>query len=224
MQLINFTKWDSEPYSEISQKNKMRWMNVKPVGEDTYEPVSHWWKCKDFMNEVVTSFHLRKPFRIYGFSVDPKTFFAEGQVHLYLIVKNILPAWEHNMQLINKYVMDKGMPPVVYQQQDSFYLLTLNNAYLQNTFFMSAITLLIRMANVETKHNSVEDIFKDEENSADHENIQAVVKKDMGSFPNKLKEYLWYYPSGDGLKKTEKDNTFSTSMMHNCGVVSWGWV
>ena len=54
MKILNLEKWNGS-YCEIGQTNPLRWQNLKPVSEGVYEAVSHKWKCKDFMNEVVLS-------------------------------------------------------------------------------------------------------------------------------------------------------------------------
>lgn len=223
MKLINLNKWTGS-YSEISQQNPIRWMNIRPVDSDTYEPVSHWWKCKDFMNEVVTSYHLRKKFSIYGFTVDPETFFSDDQKELYFLVKNITPAWEENMLVVNDFLLSEGFPAVQYKKLEEYYWLCIPEIYLYNTFFISAVTLLIRMANVSTVYQTMEELVKDSGNTQDLENYQALVKKPLSEFPFELEEYIWYYDKNNNLKHWDFESTIMTSNMHNCGVVNWGWV
>lgn len=223
MHLINFSNWDKETYSEISQKNPMRWMNVKPLGGDVWEPVTGWWKCKDFMNDVVTSFHLRKTFYIYGFKVNAEKFFAPGQEELYFLVKNITPEWEENMVVVNDYLLSNGFPAVYYENLDKDYFISLDKAYLHNTYFISAVTLLIRMANVNKVYQTLDDMVNDEGNTHDTDNYTAIKQKPLSEFPEHLLEYIWYYDKNNNTKHTDKDKNIMTSQMHNCGVVSWGW-
>ena len=101
MQIINQDKWNSS-YCEIGQSNPLRWQNLKKLTGDEYEPTTHWWKCKDFMNEVVSSRYTKQTYSIYGFNVDPKTFFNEKDKYLPILLKNILPGWDSNIAVVNR--------------------------------------------------------------------------------------------------------------------------
>jgi len=65
----------------------------------------------------------------------------------------------------------------------------------------------------------------DKLNKQDQANLDACLKKPLKDFPEKLYDYLWYYNDERNLKRdVGTDVTIQTSLMHNCGVVSWGWV
>ena len=114
MKIIGLDKWQGT-YAEIGQTNPLRWQNLKLVGEQTYEPVSHKWKCKDFMNEVVTSYHTKRDFAIYGFSVKHSTFFDELQNELPMLLHNVLPGFDSNMKIVNKYLKKRVLEPALKQ-------------------------------------------------------------------------------------------------------------
>ena len=222
MKIINQSSWNSS-YSEISQNNPIRWQNLKPISEGVYEPVSHWWKCKDFMNEVVTARSLGNIYGIYGFMCDPAKFFAPEQTTLPIYIKYIVPQWEENMLVINDYMLSQGFPAVPYVKYEEGYIIDIPSEYLHNTLFISVITLFIRMANVSTVHTSLESLAKDSENSQDKENYQQAMKKQLGKFPKDWEQYIW--KTGGGVEAVHGDSkqTFYTSVMHNCGVCSWDW-
>lgn len=227
MQLVNFSNWNTEPYSEISQSNPLRWMNLKWIDENTLEPVSHWWKCKDFMNEVVTSFTTKRDFYIYGFSVEHNKFFNEySKYGLPILLKNTLEGFEHNLlNVINPFLYSQGMPVIPVKDLDKYKIIVIPTEYLENTFFMSQVTLFIRLANTDSVYSSVNELILDKRNSGDKENYNAAMKKQMKDFPDSLRKYLWYYNNEQNLPKdASKDKPIQTSLMHNCGVVSWGWV
>lgn len=223
MKLINFIRWDSQPYGEIGQSNPIRWMNLKPVDKDTYEPVSHWWMCKDFMNDAITSYWIKQPFKIYGFSVDPATFYAEGQTEMFLLLKNILPAWEHNMKVVNKKLKSMRFPLIKWEKMDDYYFITLPHKYLENTLNMSTITLWIRMANTNQPYDDMDKMITDGNNGSDAVNYQKTKDKPMNKLPEKYKDCVWSYGGTYECKRDGSSPKFMTSTMHNCGVVNFSW-
>jgi len=223
MNIIGLDKWTGS-YSEIGQTNPLRWQNLKPV-EGGYEVVSHKWKCKDFMNEVVTSFHTGRDFSIYGFSVENKKFFSKGQADLPILLHNILPGWVYNMEVVNDYLLSQGFEPVEFQQvKGNQWFIDIPEIYLMNTLFMSQVTLFIRLANTENVYGSINDMCNDPLNKQDAGNLAACFKKPLKDFPEALENYIWYYDDQRNLRHDAPASaTIQTSLMHNCGVVSWGW-
>lgn len=224
MQIIGLDKWTGS-YAEIGQTNPIRWQNLKPVADGVYEVVSHKWKCKDFMNEVVTSFHTGRDFSIYGFQVKHKDFFAEGQSDLPILVHNLLPGWQQNMEVVNDFLLDQGFPGVdIATMPGNKAIVVLPSIYLANTMFMSQVTLFIRLANTEAVYSTLQEMCNDKVNKQDQENLNACLKKPLKDFPAKLNDYLWYYNDSQFLKRdVDKSQPIQTSLMHNCGVVNWGW-
>lgn len=225
MQINGLNKWNGS-YSEIGQTNPLRWQNLKPVAEGVYEVVTHKWKCKDFMNEVVVSWHTGKDFYIYGFQVNYKDFFAPEQDDLPILLHNVLPGWKENMEVVNNYLCEQGFPDVaIYNMPDKQAIVVIPTMYLMNTLFMSQVTLFIRLANTEAVYQSLQEMCDDNINRQDNNNLAACFKKPLKDFPAKLNDYLWYYNDNQNLKREGADKaTIQTSLMHNCGVVSWGWV
>jgi len=225
MKLLSFDKWNAENYAEIGQTNPLRWQNLKLVGPDTYEPVSKWWKCKDFMNEVVTSFHLGRDFSIYGFQVTHSEFFNKEDTTLPLLLKNVSKSFLVNMGVVNEHLLHEGYPAVEVYQHEVGAFIKIPLEYLANTLFMSQVTLFIRLANTEGEYDSIPNMLKDKHNRGDEANFNACLKKPLGSFPSSLGEYLWYYDDERNCRRDHpKDKNIQTSLMHNCGVVNWGWI
>ena len=89
---------------------------------------------------------------------------------------------------------------------------------------MSQVTLFIRLANTEAEYATLIDMLKDKYNSGDQENFNACLKKPLSQFPPSLSEYLWYYNAEQNCRRDHpKTANIQTGLMHNCGVVSWGW-
>jgi len=225
MKIVNASEWDNGTYSEVGQANPLRWQNLKLVGPDTYEPISKWWKCKDFMNEVVTSFHLGRDFQIYGFQVTHSTFFNKDDTCLPLRLKGVAKSFLVNMGVVNEHLLHEGYPAVEVYQHDIGAFIKIPLEYLANTLFMSQVTLFIRLANTDTEYPTLADMVMDNKNIGDDANFNACLKKPLSQFPSSLGEYLWYYDDERNCRRDHpKDKNIQTSLMHNCGVVSWGWV
>jgi hypothetical protein len=224
MKLVNIGSWNEGSYAEIGQTNPLRWMNLKLVGPDTYEPVSKWWKCKDFMNEVVTSYTLGRDFYIYGFQVTHSEFFNKGDTTLPLLLKDVSKSFLVNMEVVNEHLLHEGYPAVEVYQHEVGAFIKIPLEYLANTLFMSQVTLFIRLANTEGEYDSIPNMLKDKHNRGDEVNFNACLKKPLGKFPPSLGEYLWYYNDTQYCKRDHpKGANIQTSLMHNCGVVNWGW-
>lgn len=225
MNILKYAKFDTQPYSEIGQTNPLRWMNLKPSSDPAFqwEAVSHWWKCKDFMNDAVTSWWLKKDYKIYGFVCNYETFFAKDQQEFYFLLKNLMPGWQENMQLVNAALEQWDMPPLTWEMcgkvgEGEGAVLTLPRAYLENTLCMSTACLYVRMANCQKTYNTLKGMLA--ENSQDTENFAASEKKPLNALPESKKGLIFSYKGGFDCKK-DGSSTFTTSTMHNCGVVNW---
>ena len=224
MQIVNLDRWSGN-YNEIGQRNPLRWQNIRPLGEGVYEPVSNKWKCKDFMNEVVTSFHTKRDFSIYGFNVTYSKFFSEGQADLPILLHGVLPGWEANMKVVNDYLDSQDFMPVDWEDGPlpNTKVIVIPGVYLMNTLFMSQVTLFIRLANTEKVYPTLQEMVADPLNKQDEGNLEACFKKPLKDFPKALQEYIWYYSDTSHLRHdVSASKPIQTSLMHNCGVVSWG--
>ncbi len=225
MQIKNLDKWNGT-YCEIGQTNPLRWQNLRLLEDGSYEAVSHKWKCKDFMNEVVTSYHTGRDFAIYGFQVKHKDFFGVDTESLPILLHNCLSGFQNNMIRVNEMLSEDGMPDVIaLPLGDGRFFIDIPSYYMANTLFMSQITLFIRLCNTEERYKTLQEMCNDKLNRQDQANLNACLKKPMKDFPAKLYDYIWYYDDERNLKNDEsaKTSTIQTSLVHNCGVVNWGW-
>ena len=226
MKLVNFSMWYYLNYAEMGQSNPIQWMNLKLVGPDTYEPVSKWWRCKDFMNEVVVAFHLERNFSIYGFQVTHSEFFSKGAISLPIFLKGLSESFLVNMEVVNEHLLHEGYLEVPLEpQENGNVLVLLPLEYLCNTLFMSHVTLYIRLANTKEKHGTIKEMADNLKQNQDKPNYAACLKKPLSTFPPELGEYLWYYDKEHNCPRDiAASQNIQTSLMHNCGVVGWGWV
>lgn len=213
------TKFPS--YAEIPQTNPIRWRNLKPTGDGNFEAVSGWWKCKDFQNEVVASFHTKENYSIYSFTVNYNTFFAPGQKSLYFEVKNLVPGFWNNLQHLQNYLQSEGAPQITITKLDEERaFIELPEYYLTNTYFISVITLLIRMTNT-MAYPSWETLVANT-NEQDSKLYRSVVAKPLSKFPENKLPYLYHY-SPELCFKKGSGKVMQTSLLHNCGVVGWAF-
>lgn len=219
----NFSKWNMEGYNEVHQNNPLRWMNLKNEGKNVFVPVTRLWKCKDFLNDAVCSYHHKKTYQIYGFKCDPKEFYNYNWQGMPVLLLNCFPSWIDNINLvINPYLEEQGMPPLEPEECKEGWYVNIPQEYMENTFFISTITLLIRMANVDKTCESFQELIKQPLNAGDLTYWKATQAKPMSQFPEKYKDYLFIYK--DDKFGVKKDGVVTmTGHMHNCGVVNWGW-
>jgi len=129
-------------YSEASQPSPIRFVNYNPK---TKKFESHWWKCKDFMNDVVIHYRLGKAFSMYGFENEHVNIDADGG---YLKYKN---APDHFADTVNNLIapfLKKLGLPVVTVTDDTVHI---PEAFWRNTYLISMVTSLIRTGAYPTK-------------------------------------------------------------------------
>jgi hypothetical protein len=131
-------------YAEVPQQSPMRWVNLTLTDDGYLKGLSRWWKCKDFMNDVVIKTMLGKSFPMYGF--DNSVFSAQ---HCnYVGVKNVGDFFvEWVTGFVNPWLLSKGLPEVSINPAegcDVEWVLGIPIDYFQNTFFISSLTSIIR--------------------------------------------------------------------------------
>jgi hypothetical protein len=222
MKIIDFNQHNHEPYAEEGQPNPLRWINLKHVKDDEFIPVSKRWKCKDFLNDAVCAYHHKKTYKIYGFECDPYKFFNYHWEGMPILLLNVTDQWIHNIEkVINPYLKKVGMPILEPKKINEGWFVNIPQAYMSNTLGISAITLFIRMANVDVACTTFEGLSKVPLNAHDLSYYKAAMDKPFNKFPEKYKDYLYVYPNGEGVKRNGV--VTMVGQMHNCGVYRWGW-
>lgn len=209
-------------YSEIGQMNPIRWEVAHKLPDGTYEVVSKIFKCKDFLNEVVASYHTKKDLSVYGFKTSYSIMALEGIEALPLVLSNVTEEFHHNLEIINKYLTEINFPILsVEATADKKWLLNLPMKYMESTYYMSHITLYIRCASIKKKCHNMDDLIASQTHTDQVYLNQAIKLKPIHWFKDNQKEYVSQYAS-HGWKKLFKDvQSTDGHYIHDCGFINW---
>lgn len=209
-------------YAEESQPNPIRWLLLHRTGEKEFEPQGYWLKCKDFFNDYAYSYQTRKGFSIYGFNAGAMKIPEQGQP-VFMAVKFLTPHFQHNMEVLNNWLVAQGVPPVPLDIDGDLALLGFDPFYFQNTYNISLISLIIRLMNYEKKFPTFKEALECTAFAPkDQAKWSEIVKKDaFFKVPDKLKKFIWYYSEQQNSEKTEHTHYGLSSYVHNCGVLAW---
>lgn len=224
IQINNLSVWDGMKYAEEGQINPIRWNVLKNIGKDTYEPVTYKFMCKDFLNEVVMSYHTGNTYSIYGFSASPKMFNKEWK-GLPIRLSGLYESFYSNINIINKYLKEQGFPelnPEKVDQTSQDCVINIPEEYLENTFYMSQVSLFMRMANNEKPLSSFDELGESLKGDKNYAYYAASKKKPISKLHPSLKKYIFYWNNSNNFAKGDTKSVL-TSYIHNCGVVNWGW-
>ena len=223
----NFAAFNKRTYAEESQNNKLWWMILKHIKEETFEPASNQLICKDFLNDVVLTYNTGVTCSIYGFTAKEEMFNRDW-LGLPILLTKIEDNLYNNLTcFLNDYLNEQGFPllfpeKVVVGGVPGLFI-NLPVEYLKNTHHMSTITLLIRNCNVPKDIHNWQELYANTP-SKDQAWLKEVEKKPLGSFPKKFDDYLWYW-NNNQLATAEAVQAKTVPMLqsstHNCGVVNW---
>jgi len=216
--------WDKMPYSEEGQNNSIRWNVLKNVDESTFVPVTYSLMCKDFLNEVIMCYHTGKPFSIYGFQAKPSMFNKEWE-GLPVLLTGLNEMFYKNLKIINKYLKEHEFPQLKTEKVDQIpdaCVVNIPEKYMENTFFISQITLFMRMANLDILKETFEELGAALKGDKNHKYYQNAVKKPISKMHKDLEKYIYYWNPDNNFKHGDTKDVM-TSHIHNCGVVNWGW-
>lgn len=202
-------------YSEMPQNNPVRFTILFKNEDGSFDTQSSEFKCKDFFNEVVAAYH-GQPLGAYSFETKGMKLQDEGVwVLLTHIIK--LPSFEENIRSINKLAKKDGMPEVeVHAHTLDSVVALLPRAYFNNTYLISFLSYLIRVANTEDvnpdptwKTHSTLEIDCPFRNVFDRVMARGFKSPAIKSF---------YYA---GKKHDHSQKLSSSHIVHNNGVASW---
>lgn len=201
-------------YSEVSQTAPLRWVMMHEQ-DGTLTAQHTWWKCKDFLNDVVVFLRTGQQFGIYGFNNTAKINDAGG----YLALKHVPPFFAKTLKLLNEYLGSKKLPKIMPvdtdKAQDVEWVLLVPSFYWTSTFAISLITSLIRAC-----------VYADEstfKKCVAHEStLEGYFDRTMALFvpENFTKiEQLIYLNYQYSFKKPPASS--STHIIHDAGLQSW---
>ena len=218
---VNILKKHKGQYAEIDQPNPLRW-RIMHRSKDVLTSQSCLIKCKDFFNDVVAWKKAKKSFTIYGFKNNIK-FNREG---LYVHLTDIEDV---NTFLHNLYVMDERLERDLkigmswYVQEDNSIVVLIPHKVFSNTYYISLLSMLIRLCNYNTKYADWDSVFDE---NAPINTIEEAFTDKAKTFTQKngfklLTKYrkLWYNSTDGWNSASGKD--LIASIIHNNGVCDW---
>lgn len=200
-------------YSEVAQTNPMRWACLF-LEDNVFVPQSGWWKCKDFLNDVVIYHELGKEFPMYGFQNKVKLNDEGGFVAL----KDVPVHFHDNLGVLNTWLVEKGFEPILIVSDfekafDVATILLIPRTYWKNTFLISIITSLIRSCAF-AKATTVKQLVKKEATFNSYwEKVDALFVPQNLDKMNQLVFINYQYS-----KKTLPGSEYT---YHNAGMQTW---
>ena len=218
---INVLKKHRGQYAEIDQPNPLRW-RIMHRKKDVLTSQSCLIKCKDFFNDVVAWKKAKKAFVIYGFRNNIK-FNREG-LYLHLTEVGEMDVFVNNLYKVNQRVFDDLKVYLEYTIMDDHSIVVMiPNKLWSNTYYISLVSMMIRLCNYNVKYDTWESFFDDNApintvEEAFNDNAKAFTKKNGFKLLTKYRK-LWYN-STDGWNSASGKELIG-SIIHNNGVCDW---
>lgn len=226
--IIPFTKpWS---YTENSQRNNLRWTILYRDSETQFTEQAGIMKCKDYFNDLVAAYN-NLYFNAYGFRNETVKLNEEG-VYLRLSNMEYKDNLIYNLGTINKQANNQGLPSVEMLDLDDKLscIIFVPKPYWENTYFVSFLTYLIRIAHSPQTVDSYADLINGNINSTRiydcpfsvGENKYAdLIFKNAFKLPHEnLKDFPWIlYPT---IKQNLSMAKHELESIHNNGV--WNWL
>lgn len=212
-------------YSEIQQANPLKWRILYKNEDGSLSSQAGLIKCKDFFNDLVAVRH-GKPINIYGFDATKIKYNEEG---LWVLLSNVFNC-EQFMQNIDKAInptlQEFGLGKIeVYKHTKTRCLILLPDGLFKATFYMSAVTALIRACNYDIDYEQWEDFFTKDtspivsrvEKCFSVEACKHLTTKKL-SLPEGTEKY-WFYAGK--IYNSDYTGYLGASTYHDNGVTSW---
>lgn len=212
MKIIPFPgKYD---LAEVGQTNPLRWVVLHRTDGDTFEAQTAQFKCKDFFNDIVAKYHGFE-LAIYGFKTESIKVNEEG---LYLHLHHVAEGFDANLKLVNEFGAKWEKPPVqlLWNHAPTERVIFVPKAYLENTFYISLLTYLIRISNIPTV--ITDPTFKGHPTKSVDCPFRSTYDKVLSMGYGKLPVESYYFA---GPSFNYKVAPTSAEYVHNCGVNSW---
>lgn len=206
-------------YSEIGQHNPLRFIVLSKEG-DFYTNDTGWFRCKDFFNDLVFTRQTGNAIRIYGFD----TKFAVGMDNtqpLLVGLKKLTQTFQYNVMALNWFLSETKRPIIRFAESCTPMeaVIEIPPYYLENTYRISLLTLLLRCLNVERINNWTEFLLYPH-NYQDKAMLDQVIKKNIWFKARKLiKTHVWH--SSPQYNSNMGEVYGVDHMIHSNGVISW---
>lgn len=213
-------------YSEEPQSNLLRWQIYKQITPTEYHSVTGKFKCKDFFNDFIVAYRAKYPFVKYGFQSDPNLVNPDDPDGIPVVLTNIVKNFKKNLSIANKWLVEQGFPklsPEFFSPKEC--LMYIPWEYTKNTYYISAVSLLIRLCNNSkyTLKERFEELWDWEELDGRERDLAGVLLHKRMDKLGELAKYLWYYNPKNCFPSDhmETSNYSFSSLTHNCGIKSW---
>lgn len=211
-------------YSEVGQKNPLRWKTLFLEADGSFTDQSGWIKCKDFFNDTVAFFKAGSVFSIYGYKNDIKKN-ADGVYFLLKYIQNF-ELFDKNMYQVNKQLKkDLGCEMKFWAVDDKpdEVILLMPNELWETTYRISMACMVVRMCNYDVEFKSWGDLWKDNQPTKLGEHAfstDAIANAAKWGFlvPEKFRKY-WYFCGKQ--YNSEVAPKVTGGIIHNNGVTSW---
>jgi hypothetical protein len=208
-------------YSEMGQPNPLRWRIMHKRG-DTFYSQSGLIRCKDFFNDVVAWKKVKKEFNVYRFYNKIK--FNVGGVYLHLTNISNKTQFNHNLAIVNAQLEKDLKVSLTTTPVSEGVVVLIPNKVWTSTYYISAVSLLIRGCNYNYLYKDWADFFSATAalrvvDGAAGGNTLDFLAKNGFKLPVKARK-CWYL-SGFGYNSLEKPTNVTPSVIHNNGVNDW---
>lgn len=210
-------------YSEMGQPNPMRWRLMFKEEDGSLSSQSGLIACKDFFNDVVAWKQAQKEFQIYKFNNQVK-FNEEGMYMVLSSIADVDQFMNNILSVLNlQLVEDLGTVLLIEQQSDSEVVLCIPNEVWESTYYISVVSMMIRLCNYNVSYTSWDSFF---EKDAPINTIEQAFKQATKDFvslngfklPEEFQKY-WYF-SSYGFT-SESDKPLDSHVVHNNGANDW---
>jgi hypothetical protein len=220
--MFKITLSNNSSYSEVGQRNPLRWKTLFKNEDGSFIDQSGWIKCKDFFNDTVAFFKENSVFSIYGYKNDIK----KNEEGVYFLLKYIADkkTFFQNMEMVNKQLYkDLSCTVECQDHEEDEVIICIPNAMWESTYRISLITMVVRLCNYGVKYAEWADLWTSSAPSQQLEHAfspDAIknVQENGFNVPVKFTKY-WYYAGPQYNSETTPKQT--GSIIHNNGVSNW---
>jgi hypothetical protein len=213
-------------FTQSPQRNPIQWEILKKVKEGKFIPQYGLFRCKDYFNDVAYKRNNPKAsFTVYGFNIGQYKPDSEGvyvRVHFIQDQKSFV----ENIETINEHLtlQEMGWFLEYIPLDETTGLFLLPDAMFKNTYTVSLITWMIRLANYKIAFKDFDDFFNNEVRTKNNDcgSANNYVKYILEhGFKHPLMDQYIYYYNNDYNDKSENKKKLDGHAIHNCGIANW---
>jgi hypothetical protein len=212
---------NNDNYAEMHQDNPMRWRIMLRKGQ-TLTSQSGLIKCKDFFNDIVANKQHGMKFKVYNFNNEIK--FNKPGLYIHLTEIYNQETFCNNLHALNDKLHEQLNVIVHYvEQQDGSVVIVIPHKLWKNTYYISLVTMMIRLCNYKFKFETWDDFFSDKSpmnttETAFTAKAKLFAKKHGFKLPHGLNKY-WFW-AGKEYNSANQDKPM-VNIVHNNGVSNW---